>query len=176
MSKTSEGSTTNGAIALADIPSAGTLDAVVELDPQISVLAHTLLDELRAQNFADKSLDTVARAIEFAVEHHEGMVRRSGEPFVLHPLEVGLILARMRLDSDTIAGALLHDLVEDTDVTYDDIHKQFGPRVTTLVNGVTKLSKLPWTGDVDHSKREKERRPRACARCSWRWSMTSASS
>ncbi len=156
MSKTLEGNTTNGAVALADIPSAGTLDAVVELDPQISVLANTLLDELRAQNFSDKSLDTVARAIEFAVEHHEGMLRRSGEPFVLHPIEVGLILARMRLDSDTIAGALLHDLVEDTEVTYEDIDKQFGPRVTNLVNGVTKLSKLPWTGDVDHSKREKE--------------------
>ncbi len=137
---------------------AGTLDAVVELDPQISALAHTLLDELRAQHFSDKSLDTVARAIEFAVEHHEGMIRRSGEPFVLHPLEVGLILARIRLDSDTIAGALLHDLVEDTDVTYEDIDKAFGPRVTNLVNGVTKLSKLPWAGDadIDHSKREKE--------------------
>src|SRR5215207_3673586 len=113
MTKTTEMTSTNGAVAQADSP-AGTLDAVVELDPQISVLAHTLLDELRAQNFSDKSLDTVARAIEFAVEHHEGMLRRSGEPFVLHPLDVGLILARLRLDSDTIAGALLHDLVEDT--------------------------------------------------------------
>jgi GTP pyrophosphokinase len=145
----------NGAVAPA-ASAAGTLDAVVELDPEISVLANTLLDELRAQNFSDKSLDTVARAIEFAVEHHEGMVRRSGEPFVLHPLEVALILARIRLDSDTIAGALLHDLVEDTDVTYEDIASDFGPRVSGLVNGVTKLSKLPWTGDVDQSRREKE--------------------
>jgi RelA/SpoT family (p)ppGpp synthetase len=155
MTKTQEPTSANGAVAHAELP-AGTLDAVVELDPQVSVVANTLLDELRAQHFSDKSLDTVARAIEFAVEHHAGMVRRSGEPFVLHPLEVGLILARIRLDSDTIAGALLHDLVEDTDVTYDDIDKAFGPRVTNLVNGVTKLSKLPWAGDVDQSKREKE--------------------
>jgi len=68
-------------------------------------------------------------------------------------VEVALILARIRLDSDTIAGALLHDLVEDTDVTYEDIADEFGPRVSGLVNGVTKLSKLPWTGDVDQSKR-----------------------
>ncbi|MEZ4665917.1 MAG: bifunctional (p)ppGpp synthetase/guanosine-3',5'-bis(diphosphate) 3'-pyrophosphohydrolase [Thermomicrobiales bacterium] len=135
---------------------AAPLDAVVELDPQVSELANALLDEVRAQHFSEKSLDTVARAIEFAVEHHQGMVRRSGEPFVLHPLEVALILARIRLDSDTIAGALLHDLVEDTDVTYDDIEKEFGPRVSSLVNGVTKLSKLPWAGDGDQSKREKE--------------------
>ena len=81
----------------------------------------------------------------------------SGEPFAIHPMEVALILARIRLDSDTIAGALLHDLVEDTDVTYEDIEKAFGIRVSSLVNGVTKLSKLPWAGDVDdQSKREKE--------------------
>ncbi len=156
MTQITDPTSPNGAVAHADSSTAGMLDAVVELDPQISTLANTLLDELRAQNFSDKSLDTVARAIEFAVEHHEGIVRRSGEPFVLHPVEVALILARIRLDSDTIAGALLHDLVEDTDVTYEDIADEFGPRVSGLVNGVTKLSKLPWTGDVDQSKREKE--------------------
>ena len=148
MTQITDPTSPNGAVAHADSSTAGMLDAVVELDPQISTLANTLLDELRAQNFSDKSLDTVARAIEFAVEHHEGIVRRSGEPFVLHPVEVALILARIRLDSDTIAGALLHDLVEDTDVTYEDIADEFGPRVSGLVNGVTKLSKLPWTGDV----------------------------
>jgi guanosine-3',5'-bis(diphosphate) 3'-pyrophosphohydrolase len=155
MTNSTDLTTANGAVAPAT-PPVGTLDAVVALDPKVSVLAETLMSELRAQNFADKSLETVARAIEFAVEHHQGMLRRSGEPFVIHPLEVALILARIRLDSETIAGALLHDLVEDTDVTYEDIEQQFGPRVSVLVNGVTKLSKLPWTGDVDHSKREKE--------------------
>lgn len=123
---------------------------------QVAELAERLLDELRAQQFSEKALDTVSRAIDFAIEHHGGMFRRSGEPFVIHPLEVGLILARIRLDADTIAGALLHDLVEDTDVTYEDVEREFGPRVSLLVNGVTKLSRLPWAGDGDQSKREKE--------------------
>lgn len=156
MIKTIVTTSSNGADAPADPSQAGMLDAVVELDPRISALANELLDELRAQNFTDKSLDIVARAIEFAVEHHEGMYRRSGEPFVLHPLEVALILARIRLDADTIAGALLHDLVEDTDVDSGDIEQAFGQRVAGLVEGVTKLSKLPYTGDADQSKREKE--------------------
>ncbi|MCO5221878.1 MAG: bifunctional (p)ppGpp synthetase/guanosine-3',5'-bis(diphosphate) 3'-pyrophosphohydrolase [Thermomicrobiales bacterium] len=147
---------TNGTMSPADQSTAGQLDAFVELDPEVAELANQLMDELRLQSFSDKSLELVARAIEFAVRNHEGMYRRSGEPFAIHPLEVALILARIRLDSETIAGALLHDLVEDTDVTYDLLEAEFGPRVSNLVNGVTKLSKLPWTGDGDQSKREKE--------------------
>ncbi len=99
--------------------------------------------------------DIIERALVFAIDAHEGVQRRSGEPFVVHPIEVGVILVRMRLDPEIIAAALMHDVVEDCGVSLDQISNLFSERVARLVDGVTKLGQIPWTGDVDQATRER---------------------
>ncbi|QJA06186.1 bifunctional (p)ppGpp synthetase/guanosine-3',5'-bis(diphosphate) 3'-pyrophosphohydrolase [Thermosulfurimonas marina] len=85
----------------------------------------------------------VEKAYVFAAKAHAGQVRKSGEPYLSHPLAVAYILARMRLDLPTIAAGLLHDTVEDSAVTLEEIRRHFGPEVALIVDGVTKLSALP---------------------------------
>jgi len=84
----------------------------------------------------------VARAYETAVKAHEGQYRRSGEPFVTHPIEVAKVLARLGMDDVTLAAALLHDSVEDTAVSLGEIELGFGPAVAQIVDGVTKLERV----------------------------------
>ncbi|HZQ78213.1 MAG TPA: HD domain-containing protein, partial [Acidimicrobiia bacterium] len=84
----------------------------------------------------------IERAFEVARKAHQDQVRRSGDPYISHPLSVARILAGLGLDDVTIAAALLHDAVEDTDVTLADISKDFGPDVAAIVDGVTKLDRL----------------------------------
>ncbi len=86
--------------------------------------------------------DLLNRAYVFALKAHGAQVRASGDPYFSHPVEVAGILAQLRLDSDSIATALLHDTVEDTSVTLDDIENLFGGEIARLVDGVTKLTKL----------------------------------
>jgi guanosine-3',5'-bis(diphosphate) 3'-pyrophosphohydrolase len=86
--------------------------------------------------------ETIERAHALAERAHEGQSRLSGEPYIEHPLAVAGILADLHLDSDTLAAAILHDTVEDTDVSLDDIREQFGAQVAKLVEGVTKLGKI----------------------------------
>jgi guanosine-3',5'-bis(diphosphate) 3'-pyrophosphohydrolase len=81
-------------------------------------------------------------AYEVAEKGHHGQMRRSGEPYITHPIAAALILAKMRLDYQTIMATLLHDVVEDTSVSQEDLTQQFGPDVTALVDGVTKLTKI----------------------------------
>jgi len=102
------------------------------------------------------SLDVVRRAGQVAATAHGADRRKSGEPYALHPIEVAHILARMQLDAETIAGALLHDVVEDTEWSSEDIEREFGQRIARLVDGVTKLGRLPWTGDETGPGREKQ--------------------
>ena len=78
-----------------------------------------------------------------ASDFHHGQVRHSGDPYVIHPIRIARYLAEMQLDVDTVVTALLHDAVEDTSCTDDDIEAAFGPEVRRLVDGVTKLSSLP---------------------------------
>src|ERR1051325_4348297 len=87
-------------------------------------------------------LNLLRRAYEFAAEHHRLQKRKSGEPFMVHPIEVALILAEMRMDLVSLATALLHDVVEDTAVTVTEVEKEFGKEIAHCVDGVTKLSKL----------------------------------
>ena len=87
-------------------------------------------------------LSGLADAYGFAVEAHEGQMRKSGEPFVRHPVEVCLILAELHLDSATLTAALLHDVVEDSAVPLEEIRERFGDEVADLVDGVTKLGKI----------------------------------
>ena len=82
------------------------------------------------------------RAYSFAESAHDGQVRLSGEAFITHPIETAMYLAELRMDSTTIAAALLHDVIEDCDVTNEELEAHFGPDVTRLVDGVTKLNRL----------------------------------
>jgi len=87
----------------------------------------------------------VEKAYEFSLKAHSGQLRESGESYIIHPLGVVLILAELELDLVTIIAGLLHDVVEDTEVTLDDIRSEFGDEVAALVDGVTKLSRLDFT-------------------------------
>ncbi|MBQ3296855.1 bifunctional (p)ppGpp synthetase/guanosine-3',5'-bis(diphosphate) 3'-pyrophosphohydrolase [Candidatus Saccharibacteria bacterium] len=87
-----------------------------------------------------KDSDRIKRAIEVATKAHEGQLRKTGEPYIIHPLAVKKILEEWGMDEDTIIAGILHDTVEDTDLTLDDIKKEFGESVAFLVDGVTKLS------------------------------------
>ncbi len=94
------------------------------------------------QYLAPQDLETIQHAYELASRAHKGTLRRSGEPYIQHPLEVALLLADMRIDAEGIAAALLHDVVEDTDYTLDDLRRQFGNAVANIVDGVTKFNVL----------------------------------
>ncbi|HPL30736.1 MAG TPA: bifunctional (p)ppGpp synthetase/guanosine-3',5'-bis(diphosphate) 3'-pyrophosphohydrolase, partial [Anaerolineae bacterium] len=106
----------------------------------------TLLKEAGAYISAD-GLEFIRSAYDFAAKAHEGQVRASGEPYLEHPLSVGLTLAEYQLDAAAIAAALLHDVVEDCDVTLEDIESRFGSDVARLVDGVTKLKRLVSRGE-----------------------------
>ena len=95
-------------------------------------------------------LDLIRRAWEFCVHQHAGQKRASGEPYIIHPLEVCQILADMRMDSTAIAAGLLHDAVEDTNVTSPEIAKRFNEQVAHIVEGVTKLEKIKFANREDH--------------------------
>ena len=84
----------------------------------------------------------IERAHQVAAEAHEGQLRGSGEPYLIHPVAVAHYLAGLQLDAETIAAGLLHDVPEDTDTTIADLEKRFGREVARLVDGVTKLSKF----------------------------------
>ena len=106
-----------------------------------------ILDKIEEYN-PDGDLDIIDRAYVYSARVHEGQVRLSGEPYLSHPLEVASILADMRLDVESIAAALLHDVIEDTPATKEDIEKMFGPGVAHIVSGVTKLSALPFSTKI----------------------------
>ena len=103
-----------------------------------------LADRIKENNL-DVDMDKVAEAFTLAYESHVGQKRKSGEDYILHPVEVAEILADMRMDTDTIVAGLLHDVVEDTLITLADIEYSFGEDLKKLVDGVTKLRNLPRT-------------------------------
>ena len=87
------------------------------------------------------------KAYRIAKEAHKDQARKSGEPYIIHPLWVGIILADLEMDKETIVAGMLHDAVEDTAMTLDDITKEFGEEVALLVDGVTKLGQLSYSQD-----------------------------
>ena len=107
------------------------------------VLYDELLDTIRRYH-PSKDLSDIERAYKIAYDSHVGQFRKSGEPYIIHPICVAIILAQLELDKETIVAGLLHDVVEDTDVTLDDIVKEFGEEVALLVDGVTKLTRLKY--------------------------------
>ncbi|MFZ1134575.1 MAG: bifunctional (p)ppGpp synthetase/guanosine-3',5'-bis(diphosphate) 3'-pyrophosphohydrolase [Candidatus Korobacteraceae bacterium] len=100
-----------------------------------------LLRKIRSYRPND-DLTLVKKAYDYSLRHHQGQTRASGEPYLVHPLEVASVLADMQLDTTAIAAGLLHDAVEDTSVTVDDIRTEFGEQVAHIVEGVTKISKI----------------------------------
>ncbi|MBQ9625043.1 MAG: bifunctional (p)ppGpp synthetase/guanosine-3',5'-bis(diphosphate) 3'-pyrophosphohydrolase, partial [Clostridia bacterium] len=92
--------------------------------------------------YGEKDYNLFLKAYEFAKEAHKDQKRMSGEPYFIHPYEVSNIVISLGLDIDTVCAALLHDVVEDTDVTLEEIEKEFNPSIANLVDGVTKLSRI----------------------------------
>jgi guanosine-3',5'-bis(diphosphate) 3'-pyrophosphohydrolase len=102
---------------------------------------------------------TLRRAWAIGAAAHAGQSRRSGEPYITHPVAVAAALAEQHVDVETLVAAILHDTLEDTPLSRESIAGEFGETVADLVDGVTKLDKLT---------------PRASARCCWRWRATCA--
>ncbi len=107
-----------------------------------------LLEKVRAYN-PEADLELLRRAYVFSTFEHKGQVRHSGEPYMVHPLEVADFLADLRLDAVTIAAGLLHDVVEDTLTTIERIEELFGPEVAHVVEGVTKISTIPFSSSEE---------------------------
>ena len=103
----------------------------------------SLLDQVHSYLPDDKA-DLIQKAYYFAEECHRGQMRMSGEPYIAHPLEAANFLAELKLDADTIMAALLHDVIEDCEITYDEIKDSFGEPVAKLVDGVTKLTRMDY--------------------------------
>ncbi len=112
-------------------------------DVDLPAEVQRLLERVReVQPQAD--LDLLRRAYAFAARAHQGQLRRSGEPYVMHAVAVAHILADLRMDATTVAAALLHDVPEDTPQTLEEVRREFGDEIATLVDGVTKLGKIQW--------------------------------
>ncbi len=109
-------------------------------------------------NFADKDLEKINKAYSIAYEAHKNQKRRSGEPYIIHPVAVAQILCNMGMDSDSICAALLHDVVEDTEMTDEDIRSMFGKDVEHLVEGVTKLGQIPLSASKEEQQSENVRK------------------
>ena len=96
-----------------------------------------------------EQIEQVMHAYEYSADAHQGQTRMSGEPFISHPVAVARELADMHMDAQTIAAAILHDVVEDTDATLEDIDKQFGREIAALVDGVSKLDQIQFTSRAE---------------------------
>jgi len=114
---------------------------VVAKDKVTSEAAQTLIERVGTY-LPEDSTEIVGKAYLFADKCHVGQMRKSGEPYIAHPLQTALFLADLHLDTHTIVAALLHDVVEDCDVSLDEISQRFGPEVSKLVDGVTKLTRM----------------------------------
>lgn len=113
-----------------------------------AITIHHVITAFREQrpNVTEDDCDEIELAYEFVEEAHRGQLRKSGEPYIIHPLHTAKKLAEMRMDLPTILAGLLHDVPEDTHRTIEDIEKAFGREVATLVAGVTKLGKIKYRG------------------------------
>jgi GTP pyrophosphokinase len=108
------------------------------------VLTAEQVIEKAKQYLTDEDLLFIQKAYDFAEEAHREQYRKSGEPYIIHPIQVAGILVDLDMDPSTIAGGFLHDVVEDTDVTLDDLKQTFNDEVAMLVDGVTKLGKIKY--------------------------------
>jgi len=119
-------------------------------DIDTDVIYRKLIKKLKSYN-QELDEELINKAYRTSKEYHKNQYRKSGEPFVMHPLEVALILAEIELDQVSIASAILHDVIEDTDYTLEMAKKEFGRKIANIINGVTKLDKI-----VFNSKEEQQ--------------------
>jgi len=96
------------------------------------------------------ALDDMRRAIAFSQEAHDGQIRESGDPYIMHPLEVAAILTDLQMDASSIIAAILHDTLEDCGVPIETLEREFGTTVAHLVEGVSKLRRIKQKSNVDH--------------------------
>lgn len=106
-------------------------------------MVEVLIQKIK-ENCANVDLDVVNKAFNLAFEAHKEQKRESGEPYIIHPIDVAVILAELGMDTSTIVAGLLHDVIEDTDYTYEDIKNIFSEEIANLVGGVTKITKMEY--------------------------------
>ncbi len=116
------------------------------------------LREALEKNLEPNEVEEIDNAYAWARDAHEGQLRFSGQPYIIHPIAVSKILADYGMDKDSVIAAMLHDIVEDTDATTEDVKERFGEEVASLVDGLTKLGKVSL-------KQRKNSRQKMCARC-----------
>ena len=122
-------------------------------DPKL--LYEELVSHVRKYHPSD-DITMIEKAFALADSAHKGQVRKSGEPYIIHPLNVAIILAELEMDKETICAALLHDVLEDTEVSETSLRQEFGDEVTLLVSGVTKLENIPLSRNTDQSDEKLE--------------------
>src|SRR3712207_5834587 len=125
------------------------------LNPTVAEGAQQL-ERVIAQYLPENEIAVVHRACELAEEAHGAQLRASGEPYVTHPLAVAMHIAELRLDTATIAAAILHDVVEDTSISLETIEREFGSEIAHIVDGVTKLSRVHWRPDEERPANPRE--------------------
>ncbi len=113
---------------------------MMQMNKEVKKLYDEILLEMKKRGFDKEEINSVARAMDYAIVHHQGQYRTSGEPYVTHPMQVCKILISWGLDTETFIAGILHDVVEDTDATLDEIRQLFGDTVAKLVDAVTKVS------------------------------------
>ncbi len=123
------------------------------VDPE--ELYQRLISHVRKYHPSD-DISMIEKAYRTASEAHKEQIRKSGEPYIIHPLNVAIILAELELDKETIVAGLLHDVVEDTIMTEEDLQREFGNDVALLVDGVTKLEKIPLSAGAHQSDEKLE--------------------
>ena len=130
---------------------------------------YTIDDLMQAIKESGRSYDTdrIMAAYQVAKEAHKDQRRRSGEPYISHPVAVAIILVGLGMDTETLVAALLHDVVEDTATTGESIEKQFGEDVALMVNGVTKLGQVPFS-TREEQQAENVRKMSGLSSSSWR--------
>ena len=133
------------------------------------VLYRDLVASIRKYHPSD-DLSMIEKAYQLADNAHKDQKRKSGEPYIIHPLCVAIILADLEMDKETIAAGLLHDVVEDTIYTEEQLAEIFGKEVALLVDGVTKLTQLSWSADKVEMQAEN------LEKCSSQWQKISVSS
>lgn len=112
--------------------------------PKEEILTGPAVIKIVSTYMGPEHVELVQKALTYAEKAHEGQVRQSGEPYIIHPIQVAGILAELHMDPHTVATGFLHDVVEDTDVTLDDLKEEFGEDIAMLVDGVTKLGKIKY--------------------------------
>ena len=110
----------------------------------IDLVTHTIEDVIQELKQRNRRADTklIMKAYNYAKDLHGDQLRKSGEPYIIHPIQVAYVITTLGLDEDTVCAALLHDVVEDTEATIEDIEREFNKEIAEMVDGVTKLTRL----------------------------------